>query len=96
MHASRTAYDHDSSCHDRRCRLITRLISELAEFGTALHAVRTTEADILRDGFGADPHFRALIAEWLSNLQLFLGGSFCLPRISQARHWGLAARPNCV
>jgi hypothetical protein len=36
--------------------LITRVISALAKFDNALHEVRTTEADILRDGFGADPH----------------------------------------
>ena len=53
-------------------RLITRLISELAEFDNALHEARKIEADILPDGFGADPRFRALIAEWLSEPAVFL------------------------
>jgi GNAT superfamily N-acetyltransferase len=44
--------------------LIRRLIWELAEFEREPDAVRTTEADIARDGFGANPEFRALIAEW--------------------------------
>jgi GNAT superfamily N-acetyltransferase len=44
--------------------LIRQLIWELADFEKEPHAVRTTEADIARDGFGADPQFRALIAEW--------------------------------
>jgi GNAT superfamily N-acetyltransferase len=54
-------------------RLITRLISELAEFDNALHEARKIEADILPDGFGADPRFRALIAEWLSEPAVFFG-----------------------
>ncbi|HSZ63157.1 MAG TPA: GNAT family N-acetyltransferase [Terriglobales bacterium] len=44
--------------------LIRQLISELAEFEKEPDAVQTTEADIARDGFGAKPEFRALIAEW--------------------------------
>jgi hypothetical protein len=44
--------------------LLRRLIWELAEFEKAPDQVRTTEADIARDGFGANPQFRALIAEW--------------------------------
>jgi GNAT superfamily N-acetyltransferase len=44
--------------------LIRRLIWELAEFEKEPDAVRTTEADIARDGFGENPQFRALIAEW--------------------------------
>jgi GNAT superfamily N-acetyltransferase len=44
--------------------LIRTLIRELAEFEKAPDQVRTTEADIARDGFGANPQFRALIAEW--------------------------------
>jgi GNAT superfamily N-acetyltransferase len=43
--------------------LIRRLIWELAEFEKKPEKVRTTEADIARDGFGANPEFRALIAE---------------------------------
>jgi GNAT superfamily N-acetyltransferase len=44
--------------------LIRRMIWELADFEKAPDEVRTTEADIARDGFGANPLFRALIAEW--------------------------------
>jgi GNAT superfamily N-acetyltransferase len=46
--------------------LIQTLIAELAEYENGLEQVRVTEADIARDGFGADPQFRALIAEWSS------------------------------
>jgi GNAT superfamily N-acetyltransferase len=44
--------------------LIGSLISELADFEKKPDQVRTTAADIARDGFGANPQFRALIAEW--------------------------------
>jgi GNAT superfamily N-acetyltransferase len=44
--------------------LIRRLIWELADFEKAPDEVRTTDADIARDGFGANPQFRALIADW--------------------------------
>lgn len=44
--------------------LLRRLIWELAEYEKAADQVRTTEADIARDGFGANPQFRAVIAEW--------------------------------
>ncbi len=42
---------------------IVRLIRELAEFEGLLESVRTSEADILRDGFGATPRFECLLAE---------------------------------
>ena len=42
---------------------ILRLIRELAEFEGLLHEVRAREADILRDGFGAQPRFECLLAE---------------------------------
>src|SRR6202171_5051020 len=44
--------------------LLRRLIWELADYEKAPDKVRTTEADVARDGFGANPQFRALIAEW--------------------------------
>ncbi|MGD0791526.1 MAG: GNAT family N-acetyltransferase [Terriglobales bacterium] len=44
--------------------LLRRLIWELADFEKAPDQVRTTEADIARDGFGVNPQFSALIAEW--------------------------------
>jgi len=44
--------------------LLTTLIHELAEFERLAHETIVTEEDILRDGFGPHPRFRALIAEW--------------------------------
>ena len=44
--------------------LLKTLIHELAEFEHLEHETIVTEEDILRDGFGAHPKFRALIAEW--------------------------------
>jgi GNAT superfamily N-acetyltransferase len=44
--------------------LLAILIRELAEYERELDAVLISEADLLRDGFGPQPRFRALIAEW--------------------------------
>ncbi len=44
--------------------LIRQFIWELADFEKAPDEVHTTEAQIARDGFGAVPEFRTLIAEW--------------------------------
>ena len=41
-----------------------QLVRELAEYERAPGAVVATEADYLRDGFGAEPRFRCDIAEW--------------------------------
>jgi GNAT superfamily N-acetyltransferase len=46
--------------------LIRALIQELAEYDGEADHVRTTEADIARDGFGTNAKFRTLIAEWRS------------------------------
>lgn len=43
--------------------LILALIRELAAYEREPDAVVATEADLLRDGFGAEPKFRALVAE---------------------------------
>jgi hypothetical protein len=43
--------------------MIVRLIRELAVFENLLEEVRITEADVLRDGFGARPCFECLLAE---------------------------------
>ena len=51
-----------ATIHD--AALIRQLIWELADFEKEPDQVRTTEADIARDGFGASPQFRVLIAEW--------------------------------
>ena len=44
--------------------LLRTLIRELAEYERELDQVSITEDDLVRDGFGAAPKFRALIAEW--------------------------------
>jgi GNAT superfamily N-acetyltransferase len=44
--------------------LLTTLIHELAKFEHLENETIVTEDDMLRDGFGAKPKFRALIAEW--------------------------------
>jgi GNAT superfamily N-acetyltransferase len=43
---------------------IVELITALAIYEREPQAVTATEADILRDGFGATPRFRCVIAEW--------------------------------
>ena len=43
---------------------IVHLIKALAEYEREPEAAVVTEADILRDGFGENPKFRVLIAEW--------------------------------
>ncbi len=44
--------------------LLRTLIRELAEFERKLDRVVIKESDLRRDGFGPNPKFRALIAEW--------------------------------
>jgi GNAT superfamily N-acetyltransferase len=44
--------------------LIRRLIWELADYEKEPGEAQLTDTDIARDGFGANPQFRALIAEW--------------------------------
>ena len=44
--------------------LLNMLIHELAEFERLLHETSVTEEDIIRDAFGPQPKFRAVIAEW--------------------------------
>jgi GNAT superfamily N-acetyltransferase len=44
--------------------LLRTLIRELAEFEHELECVTIQESDLARDGFGENPKFRALIAEW--------------------------------
>ena len=45
--------------------LLHRLILELAAYDRLSHEASVTEQDLARDGFGAAPKFRALIAEWM-------------------------------
>lgn len=44
--------------------LLETMISEFAEFNHERHLLRTTEADLARDGFGDSPRFRAFLAYW--------------------------------
>ena len=44
--------------------LILQLVRALAEYEREPHAVVATEEDIRRDGFGKEPKFKVLIAEW--------------------------------
>jgi GNAT superfamily N-acetyltransferase len=44
--------------------LLKDFIYELAEYEREQGQVVITEADLVRDGFGPQPKFRALIAEW--------------------------------
>jgi GNAT superfamily N-acetyltransferase len=46
------------------CGLLRTMIRELAEFECLLEFVTIREEDLARDGFGENPRFRALIAEW--------------------------------
>lgn len=46
------------------CALLRTMIRELAEFERELEFVTIREEDLVRDGFGENPRFRALIAEW--------------------------------
>src|SRR5207245_4010965 len=45
-------------------KLLRTLIRELAAYEKELEQVLITEADLARDGFGARPKFRALLAFW--------------------------------
>jgi GNAT superfamily N-acetyltransferase len=44
--------------------VLLSLIRELATYEKKRHKCLITEDDLLRDGFGPQPKFRALIAEW--------------------------------
>jgi GNAT superfamily N-acetyltransferase len=44
--------------------LIRSLIQELAAYEEQPEAAVVTEADLLRDGFGPEPYFHCLMAEW--------------------------------
>ena len=44
--------------------VLRTMIRELAEFERLLDHVKITEEELARDGFGQNPKFRALIAEW--------------------------------
>jgi GNAT superfamily N-acetyltransferase len=44
--------------------LMLAFVRELAEYEREPHSVRMTEKQLLEDGFGTDPHYECLIAEW--------------------------------
>jgi GNAT superfamily N-acetyltransferase len=52
----------NATCAD--VSLILDFIRRLAEYEREPDAVVATEKDLLRDGFGKDPKYRCLIAEW--------------------------------
>jgi len=51
-----------ATIHDTR--LLRTMICELAEFEHELDSVTIRVEDLVRDGFGENPCFRAFIAEW--------------------------------
>jgi GNAT superfamily N-acetyltransferase len=57
MLSIRPATVHDAA-------LLKTMVHELADFEKLSHEVSITEQDVLRDGFGQHPKFRAVIAEW--------------------------------
>jgi GNAT superfamily N-acetyltransferase len=57
---------------------LMRLKRDLAQGENALHAVRATEADWLRDGFGPDAGFTAFVAEDFSGV---IGMATCSERV---------------
>ena len=44
--------------------LLLRFFRELAEYERQPNAVVITEETLIKDGFGSQPKFRGLIAEW--------------------------------
>jgi GNAT superfamily N-acetyltransferase len=50
--------------HSQDVGTILKLIRGLAEYERAPDAAQATEADLLRDGFGSDPKFHCVIADW--------------------------------
>lgn len=44
--------------------LILQLVQELADYERMPHAALATADDLLRDGWGPEPKFRCVIAEW--------------------------------
>ena len=44
--------------------VLNTMVHELAEYDRLGHEAVVTEEDLARDGFGAHPKFRAVIAEW--------------------------------
>ena len=44
--------------------VIWKLVKELAEFEKAPNEVMTSEEELLRDGFGENPAYHAIVAEW--------------------------------
>jgi GNAT superfamily N-acetyltransferase len=55
---------HIRPAHVNDAALLRTMIRELAEFEHELQYVTIREEDLARDGFGENPKFRAMIAEW--------------------------------
>jgi GNAT superfamily N-acetyltransferase len=58
--------------------LILELIHALAEYEHEPNAVQTTAADLRRDGWGPEPRFRCVIADWQEAGQPARGVAFAL------------------
>lgn len=56
---------------------ILNLIKELALFENEPDAVKTTEEDLLRDGFGENPFFKCLVAEVSGKVEAMALYYFC-------------------
>jgi hypothetical protein len=83
--------------------LLRTMIRELADYEHELDRVTITEEDLARDGFGKNPRFRALIAEWdeqpagyalffgyystWAGRGLFFGRFICATGVPKPRHW---------
>jgi hypothetical protein len=58
---------------------ILRLLIELAVYEKEPNAVKVTESDLIRDGFGQSPKFECILAEFNSEI---VGLAFYTPRYS--------------
>ena len=62
---------------------IIRLLVELAVFEKEPHAVKLTEEELIRDGFGSNPKYECLLAEF--NCEV-VGLAFFTPRYLSLIH----------
>ena len=60
-------------------KVILRLLIELAVYEKEPNAVKVTEEDLIRDGFGDNPRFECILAEFNSEI---IGLAFYTPRYS--------------
>lgn len=75
--------------------LLLAMIRELAEFERVPDKVKVSVEDLVRDGFGESPRFRALIAEWgekAAGYAIFLRLLFHLRRFRSVSRGCIRAR----